>query len=515
MWTPLLLLLSAAAAQEDFASFKAAYNKTYASPEQEAERAALFDASLRAVAAHNARGGASYTRGVNALSDLPADELARRRGFRASGAARALARLPTGALPDAVDWRDEGAVGPVLDQGACGSCWAFSACGAFEGAYALATGALRELSEQQLVDCSTSFGNGGCEGGAMDQAFAYALANGGLDDDADYAYDGQDAPCWTNATARKVAALTNWTDVPPSDEAQLAAAVALVGPVAVAIDASGAGFAGYAGGVYDGADCGVALDHGVLVVGYDASSWIVKNSWGDSWGDGGYIRMQRGVGGDGVCGITLMASYPAAPAGDPLPVPPPTPGEKPGLPCGCTGDCSAMCAAFGMRCCDGAGGDCVCEEPDACPECDPNPPDGPYGDCASGGSCEPDELCVQVGGVPGAICMPGCDGYGAAECPAPGAAEAAEAARPYCDACVTSAALAFGAARDAEAPNACILVCNATAADGFEQAECPQGATCKPLALDDDACDDGSRWPAGAHPCQALGTCGVCTYGDT
>ena len=137
--------------------------------------------------------------------------------------------------------------------------------------------------------------------------------------------------------------------MPPNDDAQLAAAVAL-GPVSVAIEADQDGFQHYTSGVFDAA-CGVNLDHGVLVVGYTDDYWIVKNSWGDSWGEKGYIRMTRkNVNASGICGIAMDASRPLATKASPVPVPPPTPGKPPSsnLPCNCTASCEATCNQFGL-----------------------------------------------------------------------------------------------------------------------------------------------------------------------
>jgi KDEL-tailed cysteine endopeptidase len=367
------------------------------------------------------------------------------------------------------------------------------------------------------MDCSYAEGNKGCGGGAMDQAFEYVIANGGLDGEAEYGYMGSDDElCWTAAEERHLASMTNFTDVPPSDEAALIAAIATT-PVSVAIEADQPAFQHYRSGVFDNATCGTTLDHGVLAVGYTRDAYIVKNSWGGGWGEAGFIRMKRGVGKDGLCGISLMASYPTVNASTPTPVPPPTPGSRPSLPCNCTASCAGMCQAFGMTCCDGTGGNCACMPASSCPQCSVHPPDGPYARCADNSNCAAGSECVTVTGVPGQVCMPSCAGYGSS-CPAPTAKEATSA-RPYCDACITGRgrrAVSRAAPRlpAAEAPNACILVCNATKAGqaNFERAECPIGATCKPLSLDSDPCDDGERWPAGAHPCQEGGTCGICTF---
>ena len=198
--------------------------------------------------------------------------------------------------------------------------WAFSTTGAVEGAFQLATGVLRSLSEQQLVDCSVSQGDHGCQGGLMDNAFKYIVSNKGIDSELDYSYLGDNEPCWSKAASRVVATIDSFADVPKNDEAQLAAAVAKQ-PVSVAIEADQAIFQNYKSGVLDGA-CGTNLDHGVLVVGFAPEYWIVKNSWGASWGEKGYVRMKRGVNATGLCGIAMQASYPTKKAGTAPPLPP-------------------------------------------------------------------------------------------------------------------------------------------------------------------------------------------------
>ena len=199
----------------------------------------------------------------------------------------------------------------VKDQGQCGSCWTFSATGAMEGAHFKKEGSLVSLSEQNLVDCVHPHTDG-CQGGQMDDAFKYVIKNG-INSEAAYPYHARDRSCAFDDTAI-VATMSDYVDVDMSEDA-LQEAVASVGPVSIGIDASHMSFQFYKDGVYDPSVCSsYQLDHGVLAAGYgtldETDYWLVKNSWGSSWGMDGYIMMVRNK--RNKCGVATDASYPIA-----------------------------------------------------------------------------------------------------------------------------------------------------------------------------------------------------------
>lgn len=215
----------------------------------------------------------------------------------------------------AVDWRERGVVTPVKNQGDCGSCWAFSAVGSLEAQHCLSGKTLVALSEQNLMDCTEEkpYGNMACLGGTMDAAFQYIIDNKGIDTEASYPYLAQtETKCRFNPS-NVGATMTSFVDV-PDNELALTEACKEKGPISVAIDAGWISFRFYKCGVYYEPQCYTTkLNHGVLVVGYGMEPtgeefYLVKNSWGTSWGIEGYVKMARNRNNN--CGIASVASYP-------------------------------------------------------------------------------------------------------------------------------------------------------------------------------------------------------------
>jgi len=282
---------------------------------EDSYRFKVFSSNYAKITQHNRLLGRSYNLGLNAFTHLTQEEFsATRLGLKISKkvAPKNLTNvvLPTDNLKTQVDWTPK--LNAIKDQGQCGSCWAFSAVGAIEGLHSVKKGNLFNLAEQELVDCSGSYGNEGCNGGLMDSAFQYVIDTKGLATQKEYPYTATDGQCKSGLS--KNAPISSFVDVTVNSAAALKAAVAQQ-PVSVAIEADTFTFQGYTGGVINSAACGTNLDHGVVAVGYndEASTpyYKVRNSWGQSWGESGYVRI--GIkDGAGICGIQMAASYPVA-----------------------------------------------------------------------------------------------------------------------------------------------------------------------------------------------------------
>jgi len=299
-----------------FTNFQEKFTKKYENVQELETRFAVFRENFRNIITHNADRNQSFTMGVNQFTDLTPEEFKAQmiRGLKApvgSFGCGSFSNSASGA-PASIDWRTKGAVTTVKDQGQCGSCWTFSSTGAMEGAWAIAKGQLIDLAEQELVDCAgLKYGSMGCNGGQMEGAFKFIIENGQCAASS-YPYTAKDGTCHSCSA---VAHATSCSDVKPNDQLSLKAAVAKQ-PVAVAIEADTKYFQSYSGGVLTSSSCGTSLDHGVLAVGYGEENgqkyWLVKNSWGTSWGDKGYVKIGRSESTNdaGICGIAMDPSFP-------------------------------------------------------------------------------------------------------------------------------------------------------------------------------------------------------------
>jgi len=285
--------------QRAFASYASKFNKQYANTEEFFHRFTIFKANLEYINMRNSQ-NLTFTLGVNQFSDITNDEFRAMLNRPQSNRAPLVEEpVDMSAVPNDVDWRSKGAVQKVKDQGQCGSCWAFSATAAIESINFIVNKTLPDLAEQQLVDCDTA--ESGCNGGMESDAIEWIAANGGQCAQKDYPYTARDGVCKTSC--KPIASVTSVKRF--TGEAALATNLNAQ-PCTVAVDAGSADWQSYAGGVYAG-HCGKQLNHAILAVGYTSTYWIVKNSWGTSWGASGYIFMKRG---SNICGVASEPSYP-------------------------------------------------------------------------------------------------------------------------------------------------------------------------------------------------------------
>ncbi|THD23701.1 Secreted cathepsin L 1 [Fasciola hepatica] len=297
--------------------WKRIYNKEYNGADDE-HRRDIWEENVKHIQEHNLRhdlGLVTYTLGLNKFTDMTFEE------FKAKylmEMPRTSELLPHGipyeandiAVPESIDWRESGYVTEVKDQKNCGSCWAFATTGAVEGQYMKNERVNVSFSEQQLVDCSRDFGNYGCNGGLMENAYEY-LKRFGLETESSYPYQGVEGQCQYDSKLG-VAKVINFQTVRSGDEVKLMNLVGAQGPAAVALDVE-PDVKMYKSGIYQSQTCSSeTFNHAMLVVGYGTQDgteyWIVKNSWGSLWGESGYIRLARNR--KNMCGIASAASLP-------------------------------------------------------------------------------------------------------------------------------------------------------------------------------------------------------------
>ncbi|CAF3845536.1 unnamed protein product [Rotaria magnacalcarata] len=220
-------------------------------------------------------------------------------GYYASGTRiNTITKRPTSpvAAKGTVDYRQY--MNPVENQGRCGSCYAFAVTAAVEGTLAFKTGSKIKLSKQELIDCSS---NNGCSGGYLGATLGYIKEHRGLQSDASYPYKTTQQSC--KARSSKVGAIKGYGNTLRGDEEGMRQALATYGPLAAAIHTTtdlqfyGGSSSGRGAGIIDIPSCSKQVDHAIAIVGYGTENgkdyWLVRNSWGESWGLGGYFKIAR------------------------------------------------------------------------------------------------------------------------------------------------------------------------------------------------------------------------------
>ncbi|KAK0578869.1 hypothetical protein LWI29_017543 [Acer saccharum] len=313
-------LLDVASISQKHEEWMSRHGRNYLDSAEKDMRFQIFKKNYKYVEKFNNAGNNTYKLSINAFSDLTTEEfLASHTGFKMSPNPRVSKtttpysnqNLTDDEVPESFDWRDQGAVTDIKYQGSCGCCWAFSALAAIESALKIKNGQLLDLSEQQLVDCDTN--NYGCNGGIMDTAFKYIIENKGVAAETSYPYQESDGTCDQQKTTNTAAQITGYEDVTSNNEQQLKIAVHQQ-PVSIAISV-GEEFKSYGGGIFNG-NCGNRLNHAVTLVGYGqieegTKYWLIKNSWGTSWGENGYMRILRESSDpQGHCQLAAKPSYP-------------------------------------------------------------------------------------------------------------------------------------------------------------------------------------------------------------
>ncbi|XP_030388251.1 cathepsin L1 [Scaptodrosophila lebanonensis] len=316
----------------NFDEFLEQTGKVYSDEREREFRESIFSAKKSLIDLGNknaAAGVASFRMAVNVLADLTRKEVSRLYGSKLSFQGEELTSrhinfvtAPNAAndrLPESFDWREKGGVTPPGFQGTdCGSCWSFSTIGALEGHLFRRTGLLVPLSQQNLVDCADDYGSMGCDGGFQEYGFEY-IRDHGVTLANKYPYTQmENAQCLQNQTANtglgeSVVKIRDYARIKPGDEQKMKEVIATLGPLACSINAAPASFEQYSGGIYDDDECNQDdLNHSVVVVGYGSENgrdyWIVKNSYSQNWGEGGFIRLPRNEG--SFCGIASECSYP-------------------------------------------------------------------------------------------------------------------------------------------------------------------------------------------------------------
>jgi len=316
------LFLSSILAESDihlWKDWKAMYNKSYATPQEEKLRLTNFLETILRIQKRASMDpkatGAKF--GLTKFADLTVTEFKSKilmknkiTPNRNHGGPKLVQKVGL-QIPNKYDWRNLGVVTPVKDQEQCGSCWAFSATETIESAWMLKhniTNMMKPLAPQQIVDCDNS--DNGCNGGEPSSAYDYIMSAGGQETNKAYPYTGQDGTCAFQKSL-VYSNIVTWDYACHIEmERELLDSTYTYGPLSICVDASN--WQDYQSGVMTSWECAWVnvLDHCVQAVGWDLTAptpyWLVRNSWNTDWGENGFIRLEYGA---NTCGLTFDATY--------------------------------------------------------------------------------------------------------------------------------------------------------------------------------------------------------------
>lgn len=310
----------------DFANYQKEFKKIYADNKEIAFRNQIFETNLREIKRHNQDPTQTWKKGVNQFTDKTANELKSYLGAGPNSRKNMQNPHQDGHklnIAVGIDWRDYGIITNVKDQGHCGSCWAFSATETIESYYAMSTGHLEVLSEQQILDCTNNpqfcGGTGQCGGATTELAYEQLIRMGGLTSEWRYpyiSYYGQDFAC-NKSKAKQIAKITGYKKLPINNQDEIMHHLSTIGVLDVGVDASQ--WSSYESGIFNGCNqTNPDINHAVNLVGYTSDYWIVRNSWGASYGENGYIRIFKSN--TPTCGIDLTPEHGDACRGDDTPI---------------------------------------------------------------------------------------------------------------------------------------------------------------------------------------------------
>ncbi|KRJ98039.1 procathepsin L [Drosophila yakuba] len=302
--------------KSEFEKFKNNNNRKYLRTYDEIRSYKAFEENYKVIEEHNQNfkdGQTSFRLKPNIFADMSTDGYLK--GYlrllksniedSADNMAEIVGSPLMSNVPESLDWRSKGFITPPYNQLSCGSCYAFSIAESIVGQVFKRTGKILSLSKQQIVDCSVSHGNQGCVGGSLRNTLRYLQSTGGIMREEDYPYAARGKCQFVPDLS--VVNVTSWAILPVRDEQAIQAAVAHIGPVAISINASPKTFQLYSDGIYDDPLCSSAsVNHAMVVIGFGKDYWILKNWWGQNWGENGYIRIRKGV---NMCGMANYAAY--------------------------------------------------------------------------------------------------------------------------------------------------------------------------------------------------------------